>query len=245
MHGRVRTPLTFPTDLNPMTHLVLTFRSLVFSGSLIVAFFFAFIREIHAENALLNPGFETDKAEWNLFVAPESVDKNCKFRIAGAHPHSGRNCAEVVSEDFARLGIIPSRSIFVTAGERYRVSAWIRADAGAEIKPGSPGVLIRLTLRHGKEDAAGKPAIFIGLNGNVAILSLKTPVALPGLATELPSDWTKLEAVVEIPAINDGVDSLVLGVFGQYTKGTFYIDDVSLEKVSESTPLSPVVERRF
>ncbi|PAW80110.1 MAG: hypothetical protein B9S32_01900 [Verrucomicrobia bacterium Tous-C9LFEB] len=194
----------------------------------------------YATNEVLNPGFESGKVEWYLFVPPESQEKSCQYNLSNRESHSGKTCAEISSEDFARFGLSYKRRLFVNSGERYRIIAWIKADSGAAVKNSTQGFLIRFVLTQGKADAPKSPAIFIGLNGNVTIESLIDGTKLRGLAAPLPTEWTKVEAVVEIPVVKEGVDGMQMSLCGQNTRGTLWIDDVSIEKVSESTPLSPV-----
>ena len=191
-----------------------------------------------AQNLLSNPGFEADKAKWGLFVPGESQAQNCRFAISPKDAHSGAACAEVSSDQFARFSLTSNSPIAIKSGERYRVVAWVKAGPGAEVNEGTSGVVLRLMLRNGNSDAAGSAAIFVGLNGKVTV---KPREDMKAIGAAIPKEWTKTEAVFEIPAIKEGVDSMGLGVFGWATKGTFFVDDVSVEKVSETTALSPVV----
>lgn len=196
----------------------------------------------YAANEILNPGFESGKVDWYLFVPSESQDKACQYNLSSRESHSGKTCAEISSDDFARFGLSYKRRLFVNSGERYRVIAWVKADSSASVKNSTQGFLIRFVLTQGKADAPKSPAIFIGLNGNITIESLIEGTKLRGLAAPLPTEWTKVEAVVEIPVVKEGIDGMQMSLCGQNTRGTIWIDDVSIEKVSENTPLSPVGE---
>ena len=193
---------------------------------------------VRADNLISNPGFESGTNGWDLFVPGESRDKKCSFLLSGSTVHSGSACAEISSEDFARFGITSQSPIPVNPGGRYRVSAWVKATPGSEVKAKTTGFFFRFELNHGNRNAFGNPLIFIGLNGKVAVSpdGDRTP-----LATALPTEWTKMEAVVEIPA--EGVDNMRLVVFGGYTKGSIFIDDISVEKVSGTTTLSPLTPK--
>jgi hypothetical protein len=195
---------------------------------------------VHADNLISNPGFESDKSGWVPFVPGESKDKMCSFLISGSLAHSGSACAEISSEDFARFGIAYKDTISVRPGERYRVGAWVKATPGSQVKKRTPGFIIRFTLQQGRQAAFGNPMIFIGLNGKVAVAP---DGDLTELATALPTEWTKMEAVVELPA--EGVDNIGMGVFGCYTKGSIFIDDISVEKVSGTTALSPLTSKYY
>ncbi|MEJ0001559.1 MAG: hypothetical protein WDO13_21950 [Verrucomicrobiota bacterium] len=79
---------------------------------------------------MANGGFETGTTGWTLFVPGESQGKNCAFDVVTDGPHSGTSSARLQADDFARCGI--GAPVFaVQAGERYRVSAWLRADNAA------------------------------------------------------------------------------------------------------------------
>lgn len=218
------------------------FPSLFRSPALITAFAWmisiCFPSVVYADNLISNPGFESDQSGWGLFVPGDSRDKECSFLLSGSLAHSGSACAEISSGDFARFGLGYKGSIPVTPGGRYRVSAWVKAAPGSEVKAGTSGMVIRFTLQQGRQEAFGGPKIFIGLNGKV---DLAPEGDITALATALPTEWTKVEAVVEIPA--EGVDNMGLGLFGWYTKGSIFIDDISVEKVSGTTALSPLTSK--
>ena len=131
-----------------------------------------------------------------------------------------------------RFGVGAGLPIRVQAGEHYRVEAWVRADAAAELHAKAPGFVIRLNLRQGDADAAGEH-LYIEL-GNV--VSRDTPAESKA---QLPKEWTKVEAVVEIPAGVDELMSLRSSREREW-KGTLFVDDFSVEKVETSTPATPL-----
>jgi hypothetical protein len=198
-------------------------------GYLLILSFVA-IHNVAADSLVPNGGFEDSSTGWAIFVPDESKDKNCHFDVVTDTPHSGVNCARFQSDDFARFGI-GSGFIPVQAGEHYHVSVWIKADPAAEARPKTPGFVIRLYLRQGTGDAAGGH-LFIGYGNTV---SRNTP-AVPE-STTLPTAWTQIEAVIEIPP---GVDSVGPALFSWWTKGAIYVDDFSLDKVDDSTAVTPV-----
>jgi len=188
-------------------------------------------RAVEAEDLLIsNGGFENGVAGWATFVPAESKDKGCVFDAVSDAPHSGKSCARLQSTDFARFGVGSGQWIPVQAGEHYHVAAWVRADPAAVVHAKAPGFVIRLNLRQGSADAAGGH-LFIAL-GN--LVSRDTPVASNA---DLPKEWTKVEAVVEIPP---GVDSVGTSFFSWWVKGTLFVDDFSIEKVDASTPATPL-----
>jgi hypothetical protein len=184
------------------------------------------------DNLVANPGFEEGATGWTFFVPAESQGRNCHFDVVKDGAHSGAACARLTSDDFARFGIV-SKGIAVVPGEHYHIVLWIRRAEDAQVKPGTPGLLVRLGLSQGRKDAPGGH-LFITLGDRVARGAPPDPVGT------LPSEWTKIEAVVEIPP---DVDNLALAVFSYYAKGALFIDDISMEKVDPSIPATVLSQK--
>ncbi len=185
------------------------------------------------ENSLIpNGGFEEGVGQWKIYIPEEAREKNCQFEVTPESLHSGANGARLQADDFARFsigfGLIP-----VQAGERYRVSVWVRGESNAHVRLKSPGFVVRLSLRQGEADADGGH-LFIGLGNRVTRNLPADP-----LAPSLPTEWTQVEAVVEIPS---GVDAVGPALFSWGTKGGISVDDFSLEKVDATTPPTPLWE---
>jgi len=221
----------YPTRFLP---IIMSVAMAVFAGASISSAF-------AGENLIKNPGFESGTDSWGLFVPDAEKTKGCRLSIETVGAHSGSSFADLSSDQFARFALSSNSGIKVAPGERYRVSLWIGADVSAKAKDKTPGVVLRFILRKGDADAADSPAVFVGLNNSVSLALLKKPFDLGKLAAPLPTQWTKVEAVFEIPAVEGGVDNMGLGIFWQETSGKIYVDDVVLEKVDPTTPLSPVV----
>jgi Carbohydrate binding domain len=182
-----------------------------------------------------NGGFESGIAGWSIFVPDESKSANCRFDVGTNAPHSGVNCVRLQSDAFARFGI-GTAFIPVQPGEHYHVSVWIKADPDAQIRPAVPGIttpgfVVRLYLRLGSADAEGGH-LFIG-PGNRVTRNAPADAA----AATLPTSWTQIEAVVEIPT---GVDGIGPALFAWWSQGSIYADDFSIEKVDASTPATPL-----
>jgi hypothetical protein len=191
---------------------------------------------IHAaapDSVLSNGGFENGIAGWGIYVPDESKVSNCRFDVVGDKPHSGANCARFQSDDFGRFSV-GCPLIPVQAGERYHVSVWVRAEPATLVRSGAPGFVIRLYLGQANADAAGGH-LFIGPGNRVARNTPADPVA-----ETLPTTWTRIEAVVEIPS---GVDSMGAGLFSWWTKGALFADDFSIEKVDASTTVTPLWQK--
>ena len=205
-------------------YLRLTFLSL--------AFLWAAGLSLRAQNSVPNPSFEDGTQGWGLFIPDESKDKNCRFSVTNDSPHSGKACAQMQADGFARFAIGLS-ALAVKPGERYRIGVWVRADAQAQAKPGTPGLLIRLTMSQNKVDSPSGH-FYIGLNNQVT----RQDPPVPAVGSTLPTVWAKIEAVVEIPP---DADEMSPGLFTWYAKGTIFADDFSVEKVDASTPVNPIV----
>ncbi len=190
----------------------------------------AAIHNVAADSLISNGGFEDGTTGWGLFVPDEAKDKNCRFDVVTDAPHSGVNCVRLQSDDFARFSI-GTTFIPVQPGEHYHVSVWVRADPAAHVLLKTPGFAIRLFLRQGNADADGGH-LFIGPGNRVARNTPADPAS-----KSLPTTWTQIEAVVEIPP---GVDAIGPGLFCWRTKGAIYADDFSIEKVDASTPITPM-----
>jgi len=189
---------------------------------------FATVRADAPKPLVENGGFEEGATGWGIFIPGESSDKNCRYSPSSENPHTGKGCVKMESDEFARFCVGPKK-FPVQPGERYRVSAWIRGNA--ETKPGTAGFVIRLGLSHGGSDAPGGH-LFVGMDGRVS------RDAVLASTSKIPTQWTKTEAVVEIPK---EADALAPSFFSWYAKGAVFLDDVAVEKVEETTPLSPIV----
>jgi hypothetical protein len=177
-----------------------------------------------------NPSFEDGKTGWHFGPATGSESANCRFSVVTDSPHTGKACALIQADDFARCSL-EQGTFPVTPGDRYRVSIWVRAAADALAQPGTPGVVIRLTLRTGSADAPGGH-LFVQLD-NVVTQGL-TPLSRDA---PLPTDWTEMTGVVEIPP---GADHCDPGIYLWLAKGSVYFDDYSIEKVDPSVAPTPV-----
>jgi Carbohydrate binding domain len=182
-----------------------------------------------AASLISNGGFEDGITGWGTYVPDESKAANCRFDVSTDAPHSGANCARFQTDDFGRFSI-GSAMIPVQPGEHYHVSVWIKAGSLAEVRPKAQGFVIRLHLSQSGVEAAGGH-LYIAPGNRVTRDAPADPVS-----DSLPTTWTQIEAVIEIP---QGVDSMGPGIFSWWTKGTVYADDFSVEKVDASTPVTP------
>ena len=181
-----------------------------------------------ADSLVPDGGFENGIGSWKMWVPDESKDQNCHFDVVPDNPHAGAACVRLQSDDFARFAI-SSGSYPVQAGEHYHFSVWVRADAAAEIRPNAPGFAIRVNFHSAGAGAPSDP-LFIGPGNRVKPGTPANPT------WKHLTEWTQIEAVIEIPA---GVDAIAPSLFDWWGKGALYADDFSIEKVDASTPPPP------
>jgi hypothetical protein len=209
------------------------------AGAALALVFFLAAGLLRADNIVVNPSFEGGLDGWTQFVPNESLGQNCSLSFSADLPHSGSACGLMHTDGFARFGISPKiqPSTPMQSGDRYRVSLWVRAAAQDEVHSGTPGFLIRMGLGQGKVSSPGGN-LFLGLDSQVS-RGASPPVTAP---VKLPQVWTKIEAVVEIPADADrlGAELFVVGF-----KGDLYVDDFAMEKVDASTALTPLTPVNF
>lgn len=193
-------------------------------------------------NLITNPGFELGDSNWTSFVPAESKEKNCTFSVSTVNPRSGKACGELKSADYARFSAGPRavESGPILAGERCRLTFWVRADT-ATLTRSVPGFLVRMILW--SEDGKQLPddeALYVGVNGVVTLQSMSRRMDLSGYSDPLPTQWTKVEAVFDVPEMLN-LGSCKLGrpeFFAHYTLGSIFIDDISLERVGKTVPLT-------
>jgi len=169
-----------------------------------------------------NPGFESGTQDWSVFVPDESMEKNCQFTISNDNPHSGAACGEMNAGDFARFAVA-HKPLAVNPGDHDQICAWFRADASTAYPPRTPGFAIRLMLNGGHH---------LQINAEGVI----TPSNPATLKNPMPTVWTQVSVVIEIPP---GVTTTSLEFFS-YAKGPLYLDDVSVQKVDPSVPVTPL-----
>lgn len=196
------------------------------------------ITSSNAQPLLIDGGFEQGGEEWTILVPQESASAEPTLSVVTTPCHSGAHAARLNSSEQARYGLHvrgPERMIPVIPGQRYRVSGWFRADPGLVVGQGTPGLLVRLTLRDAAKADADGGHLFIGLDDWVG-RDLEPPAN-----TRLPTEWTKIEAVVEIP---EGVAWMIPTFFVWRAAGAIYFDDLAVEAVPADTPLTPISTTR-
>lgn len=191
---------------------------------------------LSAQQQIANGGFESGLSGWSKFIPAEAVGKNPSVTVvANGDPHSGSSVARLYADSPTRIGISTAR-LPVVPGERYRIGGWVKGDEGVQVQGGSAGVLARLVLLNAAGSDLPGGHYYIGFDQWLG-RNLEPP-ANP----LLPSEWTRIDAVVEIPA---GAAEVVPGFFTwRAGDGAVYWDDVYFEKVPGSTPLTPISTTR-
>lgn len=177
-----------------------------------------------AQNLIANGGFENKDASWRAFIPSENAAHNLEFTVVEQDARSGRSAARLSSPDtVSRFGIGNRTWFDVVAGERYRLSAWYRAEPGATLADWGPGFVLRATF-FGPDKKAASHNLHVGPGGAVSA-SPGRDIREPRLAEE----WTRVSAVIEIP---EGVSHMQVNVFLWGMKGALLIDDVMVEPVA-------------
>jgi hypothetical protein len=186
-------------------------------------------------NLVANPGFEDGDltADYYLGVPGDSKEMNCRVSLDKTTFHSGMQSALMQADGFARCSIGPKIPCHpLNGGERYRVGVWVKPGPDFQAQPGTPGVVLRMNPTSGFPAVAGE-SIFINLDNTVSMGGIAPPASTKPLGT----DWTHLEAVIEVPS---GVDSMGPVLFMWKAKGSLYVDDFTFEKVDAATPLTAI-----
>jgi hypothetical protein len=119
-----------------------------------------------------------------------------------------------------------------------RVSAWIKAGEGFQAEPNTPGFVLRVTMFTDEKDEGGGMApaqdssFYLGLNGT----AVRGQNTAPFVNQEIPSEWTKVEGVFET---SSDATKMNVGIFIWKGTGSLLVDDVEVEAVPDSVPLSP------
>lgn len=180
-------------------------------------------------NLASNPGFEKPLNQgWSLFIPGDAKDKGCTLTNVSGRTGTG---AQIEASQAARYGLASGIKVS-NVGERYRITAWVKADAAAEAQGDNPGVTIRVIFSDpkGKDISMG----FAVADGR----AFKDPIKMESSKVPLPKVWTRLEIVMEVPA---GATTLNYNLFSWRSKGKIIWDDVSVSPVGKDVPLSTLL----
>jgi hypothetical protein len=169
---------------------------------------------------------------YDIFVPEENGNVVCKMSAGCPDAPSKSPAIQLSSSEIARYALRSKKLIDVKTGERYRLSAWVKANEGVTVGPRSPGILLRGTLYAKNRTDYPNGHIYVGTKG-AARQDANKLYGVPA-----PLQWTKIEAVIEIPP---GVVELKLFVFCWYTSGSICVDQASVEKVGNDVQLSPLL----
>jgi len=186
---------------------------------------FCLTASLSAQNLLTNTGFERGMMNWVTFIPAESVAQAPVLEIAKGSAHTGTSALRLTSTTSSRFAVGNYPWIPVVTGERFRVSAWYRIEPGAVAKVGLPGFVMRVNFK--QEGApAGTPTkhLYVGPSGVIS-----TGVEPKMVVPALPTEWTRIEAVVEVPA---DTNSMSVNFFSWGLTGAVLVDDALIEKVA-------------
>ena len=202
------------------------------------AFLLSSLSTTEAQNLLSNGEFEPDVPGWSLVIPPESSEAECRFEMSQDKPPQGGLSGRLSSTSEVRFGIVTRPKIgALVAGERFRVSAWVRADKDFVAKAGTPGFVLRVTLfsnPKGNEDTPGGH-YYLGLGNRLTRGYSVSPL----LEEAIPGVWTKIEAILEIPPETVTLD---VSLFVWFGSGALYVGNIVFEPVDDTTPLTPLLD---
>ena len=198
--------------------------------SAVVAFGMACVPLRAQTTEVYHLGFEPDDEPAGLFIPVDSQNKKCTFDVVSDNPHSGGFCARMNCDDYARFAIFPKREVPLSGAGRYRISVWVRAGQSFAIKDGLPGFFIRLNMPLSPHTITLFHILPDGRVSKDSIPYIQGP--------SLPTTWTQMGAVLEIPA---NISTLTTNLFVAGAKGEVFVDDLSIEKEPDDTPLTPVL----
>jgi lysophospholipase L1-like esterase len=190
-----------------------------------------------SEQRLANGSFEELlitglPAEWDMYCPPPADYETAKLTrgsfavfasdTRAVRPGAGARSIRLSSAVPVRCSLI-QRSIPARAGEKWRLSLWMKADSLAPLRPKEGGANARLSF--------------------LSSTSRETTVRLGPLSRLLGADaatfdWRKFEAQGEVP---DGADILQIELFLHRSSGTVWFDDLSLtlESADGAAPAAP------
>lgn len=168
--------------------------------------------------------------EWMRWVPPDQNTHD--GYIAPGCPKGAAPGVRISADDYSRFGIRPrTERLPVVPGDRYRFSAWVRAEPDFRVKEGHAGVLLRMTFYGTPERPYRGGHVYLGAKGAV----LGKPERLAG---SVPKEWHLITGVIQIPP---DVAEMRCFVLCQYGKGSFCVAEPRLEKVTASMPLSAFI----
>lgn len=185
------------------------------------------------DNLLANGGFEEGSRAWSIFAPPDAQGADAKLDTSGEGAHEGGLAGVMSCTAPVRFAIVNFvKEVDFIPGDRYRVSAWVKAGADFQAEAGSPGFVLRVSMF---TDATGSQGgseglFYVGLNGAV-----KGPDTSAFRDQGVPTEWTKVEGVFEV--VPDTV-KMNACAFIWKGSGSLYVDDFRLEPVAKTTPLS-------
>lgn len=189
-----------------------------------------------AQNLLSNGDFENGHSGWTIFAPGEAKQSDPRIEAVadGREGQAGQmSCSDPVR--FAIVNYLKKGTF--SPNQRMRVSAWIKAGEGFDAVPGTPGFVVRVSMfADGEAEGGGMVSaqdgiFYVGLNDNTVRGADISSMNDQGV----PTEWTKVEGVFET---SPDVTSMSVAVFFWQGSGKLLVDDVVIEPVDESVPLS-------
>lgn len=208
---------------------------LSYSLALIGSFLLTSLTLSAADNLLQNGDFEEGESQWSTFIPDDAQNAGCSWSVSTDAPHEGSQAGQISCMSDARFALVNFvKGYEFVEGKKYKVTAWVKAGADFQPLADTPGYIMRVSM-FGAEGASlgGDGGLFYLGSGNKAV---RGPDTKAFNDQELPKEWTKLEGVFEA---SPGIARLNVCLFIWKGTGSFFIDDVTLEEVADSTELTP------
>jgi hypothetical protein len=171
-------------------------------------------------NLIKNADFEHDTKKWSMECSDAGSDWLATWSNMTGRS-TGGGALEMRSGIYARIRAISS-PLALNGGDTITVCAWFRGDSETSAKPGSAGVVIRITPVNAK-DIADDQSVYLPIKGGPAVGASQV-AAIEPVAT-IPVAWAKIEHTFTLPPDVRGVR---VELMTYRTSGKIWWDDVSV-----------------
>lgn len=179
------------------------------------------------KNLIMNGDFEKGVESWQLLLGKDAADSGATLTADNRNAYSGLGSLKLFSPVITRFSCGPHLAAGgkVKPGERYRLSAWVRAGEDFVQQPGSVGFVVRVNLRSPERVDSPDGHYYFALSGRGMRAPYEVPRSVLGTAP-VSREWKNLEVVFDIP---EGVGLIGFNFFAESGSGSIFVDDVTLE----------------
>lgn len=171
-------------------------------------------------NLLANSGFEEGETAWSLWIPQDEDEKNPRWSVTTEGVHGGKAAAEMAADVQARYAL-QSEELKVVPGQKYKLSAWVRAEPRADGHRKTPGVMVRLLFLDVTGRGLDEESLYVTRDGTAIGQKELSEFA----NRDLPKDWVQIEEEFTVPG---NASSLRVQLFSWVMGGKLYWDDLQL-----------------